>query len=151
MALPITCTESGPALRVIVVDDAEAIADGIARLLTKHPKLKVLATGGNGREAVALATELAPDLVVLDIHMPLMNGFEAAEVIRRLQPDTRILMVSLDGALRTRAEAFARGAHGFVPKLSMHRELMGEVSRLFPSLLEPSSAQALPGCSTHRP
>jgi DNA-binding NarL/FixJ family response regulator len=123
-------------LRVLVVDDSEPVALGIARFLAKDPRVHVVATGANGREAVEQVARLGPDLVVLDVHMPEMDGLAAAEVVCRHSPQTRILMVSMDGDARIRADAFARGAHGFVPKISLHRQLMSEIRRLFPALDE---------------
>jgi two-component system, NarL family, response regulator LiaR len=81
-------------IRVMVIDDHPAFREGLTRLLREETDLEVIATLGDGLQALKSARELKPDVVVMDISMPGMNGIEAAKQIKEVSPDTAILMVS---------------------------------------------------------
>ena len=81
-------------IRVMVIDDHPAFREGLTRLLREVTDLEVIATLGDGIQALKSAKELKPDVAVMDISMPRMNGIEAAKQIKEVSPDTAILMVS---------------------------------------------------------
>ncbi len=122
---------AGP-LRVVVVDDSLAVLESLCGFFAKMPAVLVVATAGDGRDAVAQVSEHRPDLVVMDVQMPRMNGFEAARAMREYLPEIRIILVSIDQDARRGEECLRHGADGFIPKIGMQRKLAGEVQRLFP-------------------
>src|ERR1700691_2292556 len=81
--------------RILLADDHQVVRSGVRSLLEGHADWKICGEAGNGREAVAKAVELKPDLVILDLSMPLMNGFEAAKELRKVAPATRIIVFSM--------------------------------------------------------
>lgn len=82
-------------LRILIADDNEVVRLGVRALLTPKRDWEICGDAGNGREAITKVWELSPDLVILDLSMPVMNGFEAARVIRRLAPSTKIVFLSV--------------------------------------------------------
>ena len=82
------------AARVLVVDDHEIFLQGLVLLLNRDERLEVVGTATNGADAVRLAAEIRPDVVLLDVVMPGMDGYAAAEAMRDHVPDTAIVLVS---------------------------------------------------------
>lgn len=115
--------------RVLVVDDNQAIRRGICQLLRTQSELEIVSEAANGAEAVK-AKQYHPDLVLLDVSMPVMNGFEAARIIKHELPLTQILMVSNYESPVFGAEATAAGASGYVSKTSVTRDLIDAVRAL---------------------
>jgi DNA-binding NarL/FixJ family response regulator len=102
--------------RVLVVDDHEIFLQGLVLLLDRDERLEVVGTATNGADAVTLAAELRPDVVLLDVVMPGMDGYEAAEAMRDRVPDTAIVLVSgVDEAEASRRSSEV-GAAAFVTK-----------------------------------
>ena len=85
----------GQPIRVLLVDDHRILRDGIARMLAEAPDIRVVAAAGNGREAVDLALTHRPDVIVMDITMPVMNGIEATRIIKQQAPTTRVIGLSM--------------------------------------------------------
>jgi DNA-binding NarL/FixJ family response regulator len=79
-------------IRILVADDHEVVRRGLRGLLEAQPDWQVVAEAGTGREAVALAEHLRPDVAVLDVSMPDLNGLEATRRIRKVSPDTEVLV-----------------------------------------------------------
>lgn len=84
-----------PSVATVDLDDSEVVRRGIARLLAQHPGWAVCGEAANGKEAVEKARQLAPDVVVLDFAMPVMNGIEAARQIRAVHPNTALILCSM--------------------------------------------------------
>ncbi|HYU83730.1 MAG TPA: response regulator transcription factor, partial [Kribbellaceae bacterium] len=82
------------AVRVLVVDDQQLVRDGIASLLSIQPGITVVGTAANGREAVEQAHATTPDVVLMDVRMPVLDGVEAVEVLRRELPSCRVVMLT---------------------------------------------------------
>jgi len=86
--------DSPPDVRVLVVDDQQLIRDGIASMLDIQPGVVVVGTAKNGQEALEQASALAPDIILMDIHMPVMNGIEATLKLRRQIPESQVVMLT---------------------------------------------------------
>jgi DNA-binding NarL/FixJ family response regulator len=113
--------------RILVVDDYEPWRGFVTSTLRKQPELQIIGEASDGREAVEKAQELLPELILLDISLPLMNGFEAAGQIRELAPNAKILFISEHRSRDMVEEALRTGALGYVVKSGAARELLPAV------------------------
>lgn len=86
--------DSSTSVRVLVVDDQQLIRDGIASMLDIQPGVVVVGTAKNGQEALEQASALAPDIILMDIHMPVMNGIEATLKLRQQIPESQVVMLT---------------------------------------------------------
>jgi DNA-binding NarL/FixJ family response regulator len=114
-------------VRVLVVDDYEPFRRFICSTLGKKPELRVICQVSDGLEAVQKAEELQPDLIVIDIGLPTLNGMEAARRIRKLSPKSKILFVSQESSADVVEEALSLGALGYVVKTHAGSELLAAV------------------------
>ncbi|MEU9026174.1 response regulator transcription factor [Streptomyces sp. NPDC048383] len=114
-------------IRVVIADDEPLIRAGIRMILTSAPDIEVVAEGGNGREAVELARSHAPDVVLLDIQMPVMDGLTALGELGRAVPDVRALILTTFGEKENVLRALGEGGAGFLLKDSAPGELIGAV------------------------
>src|ERR1700730_15032006 len=103
-------------MRVVLADDHEIVRKGIRAIINRHPPWTVCGEAENGQQAIDLVLELKPDLVVLDLSMPVMNGLQAAAKIRQLAPSTKILILSMHDSLQVEHQALAVGADAFLAK-----------------------------------
>lgn len=103
-------------VNLVLADDHVLFREGLTSLLNNQSEWRVVGLAGNGEEAVRLVETLAPDIVVLDIEMPGMNGIEAAARIRELSPETRIVALSMYGDLHYQRRMFEAGASAYVLK-----------------------------------
>jgi DNA-binding NarL/FixJ family response regulator len=110
-------------IRVLVADDHGVLRDGVRRLLEASADIKVIGAADNGVEAVEKAIGLQPDIVVMDISMPDMNGFEATRRILERAPATGVVILSMHSSTEMAHEAFAAGARGYVLKESAGDEV----------------------------
>lgn len=111
--------------RVLLADDHVMLLEAFCALL--GDECDVVGTAANGRELVRLATALRPDLVILDVAMPLMNGLEAARQLRHAHPEIRIVFLTMNDDPEMAAEALRVGASGYLLKSSAGRELLTAV------------------------
>jgi DNA-binding NarL/FixJ family response regulator len=95
--------------RVLIVDDHVAMRRAVTRVLQSQPNIEICGEAENGRVAIEQAKRLKPDLIVLDLSMPVMNGLEAARVLRAMMPDTPILMYTSFASSNLAEEALAAG------------------------------------------
>jgi DNA-binding NarL/FixJ family response regulator len=114
-------------IRVLVVDDYEPFRRFICSTLRTRPELQIVDEVPDGLEAVRKAEELRPDLIVLDIGLPTLNGIEAARRIRKVSPESKILFISQESAADVVREAFSLGALGYVVKAHAGSELLAAV------------------------
>jgi DNA-binding NarL/FixJ family response regulator len=103
-------------LRVLIADDQTLMRDGLQTILQLEDDIEVVATAENGEEACRLAAFHAPDLVLMDVRMPVMNGIEAVKQLRRTMPGLKILMLTTFDEDEYIIEALANGAIGFLLK-----------------------------------
>lgn len=116
-------------LRVAVADDTSDMRLLVRMALADRPELELVGEAENGQEAIDLVAALRPDLLLLDIHMPIVDGLEALPRLRQVSPDTRVVMLSALSAAQHSATALAAGAAAFVQKDVGIRELVDEVLR----------------------
>ncbi|WUA47785.1 response regulator transcription factor [Streptomyces sp. NBC_01367] len=114
-------------IRVVIADDEPLIRAGIRMILTSAPDIEVVAEAGNGREAVDLARSHAPDVMLLDIQMPVMDGLTALGELRRAVPEVRALILTTFGEKENVLRALGEGGAGFLLKDSAPGELIGAV------------------------
>jgi DNA-binding NarL/FixJ family response regulator len=117
-------------LRILIADDHEIARQGIRSLLEDHPGWEVCAEAKDGREAVTLAGSLHPDVLLLDVGMPNLNGLDATRQILTTAPDARILILTVHDSEQVVREVLATGAHGFLLKSDAGRDLVAAVEAL---------------------
>jgi DNA-binding NarL/FixJ family response regulator len=139
-----------PEVRVLVVDDQRIVRDGIASLLGLQPGITVVGTAANGREAVEQAVTLRPDVVLMDVRMPEVDGIAALETIRRRAPDCRVVMLTTFDDEEYVVPAMRAGATGYLLKDLPARELAGAVRMAHAgvSQLDPAAAARMTAALT---
>ncbi len=114
-------------IRVLVVDDHKIVREGLAMLLSEQPDIEVIGQASNGREAVSMAERLHPNVVIMDVSMPLMTGDEATRQIKTLAPDTRIVALSMFEDSEIVQRMFQAGAESYVLKTSPSARLIAAI------------------------
>jgi DNA-binding NarL/FixJ family response regulator len=117
-------------LRILIADDHEVARRGIRSLLESHPGWEVCAEARDGRDAVELATNTKPDLALLDVGMPNLNGLEAARQILATNPNIAILILTMHDSDNVIREVLRAGARGFLLKSDAGRDLVAAVDAL---------------------
>jgi len=117
-------------LRILVADHHQVVRTGLRTLLESKAGWRVCAEAANGREAVEKARELQPDVAVLDIGMPLLNGMEATRQIRKISPGTEILILTMHDSEHMIQGVLDAGAHGYILKDDADRNLLAAVESL---------------------
>ncbi len=103
-------------IRLLLVDDQPVVRKGLRMRLTMEPDITVVGEASTGEEALVLVQRLAPDIVLMDVEMPGMDGIATTSVIRASIPQSAVVMLSIYDDVHTRARAKAAGAAGFVEK-----------------------------------
>jgi DNA-binding NarL/FixJ family response regulator len=117
-------------LRILIADDHEVARKGIRSLVESHAGWEVCGEARDGREAVASAGDLKPDIFLLDIGMPNLNGLDAARQILTIIPEARILILTVHDSDQVVREVLAAGARGFLLKSDTGRDLVAAVEAL---------------------
>ncbi|GAA3616210.1 response regulator transcription factor [Microlunatus ginsengisoli] len=115
-------------LRVLIVDDHPAFVEGLKILLTSAPTVEVIAAAQNGREAVDRAAELQPDVILMDLHMPAMNGIEATQLIVDTSPHIAVLVLTMLEDDDSVFSAMRAGARGYLLKGASRAEIVRAVA-----------------------
>jgi two-component system response regulator NreC len=136
-----------PKIRVLIVDDHTLLRDGLCALLELVPDIEVVGEAGNGREALEKARELLPDIVLMDIEMPVMDGLEAARRIRAQHLGSKVLILSQYEDAERVVDAVEAGVKGFVNKTAAPAELAASIRSVYrgDSYLSPAAARQLVG------
>src|SRR5918912_2414991 len=116
--------------RVVIVDDHDLARAGLASLLSTDPRLHIVGEATTGREALALCRRLRPDLVLMDVRMPDLDGLAATRAIKQECPGTSVILVTMHENADYLLEAIKAGAAGFVLKGATKRELVNAVRRV---------------------
>jgi DNA-binding NarL/FixJ family response regulator len=114
-------------MRLLLADDHNLMREGVRLLLEKSPGLEVVGEAQDGRVAVQMARELNPDLVILDITMPELNGVEATRQIKSLLPASKVIVLSMHASEEMIADALRAGANGYLTKNCIGEELIRAV------------------------
>lgn len=118
------------AVRVVIADDLNMFREGIRVLLDMKPEIDVVGEAENGVEAYEVINKEKPDVVLLDINMPLMNGFEVAKKLKARRLDTKIIMLSVHDEKVIIKKAFLYGASGYVLKHSIFKEVLNAIENV---------------------
>ncbi|MBX3011442.1 MAG: response regulator transcription factor [Caldilineaceae bacterium] len=110
-------------IRLIVADDHHLVRQGVCTLLAKHQQIQIVGEAADGEAAVALVEQLAPDIAVLDIAMPRLDGIQATQRICALGNATRVVILSMHDRPQIARRALRAGAKGYVIKHATHEEL----------------------------
>jgi DNA-binding NarL/FixJ family response regulator len=119
-----------PAIRVLTVDDHPLFRNGVAALLASQPDMQLVAEGGNGREAIRQFRTHRPDVALMDLQMPEMNGLEATIAIRAEFPDARIIVLSTYVGDVQVLRALQAGARAYLLKTLVDQELLETIRRV---------------------
>src|ERR1700722_2963583 len=120
-------TQETSSVRVLVVDDFEPFRRFVCGMLEKSPNLQFVSEASDGLEAVQKAKEFKPELILLDVGLPKLNGIEAARQVRKLAPESRIIFVSQESSPDLVEEALNLGARGYVVKTRAAIDLLPAV------------------------
>ena len=127
-------------LRLMIVDDHQIVREGLRFALEVEEDIEVIGEAGEGKEAIQKALELKPDLVLMDVMMPGMNGVDACQEIRNLLPQTRVVMLTASGDEASVTASLVAGAQGYVLKAAGRDELLRAIRAVAQgeSILDPS-------------
>ena len=114
-------------VRVLVADDHEAVLEGVRALLEREAGLEVCGVASNGRDAITCATKTKPDVVVLDMTMPDLDGISAIRQIKRALPETEVVVYSAHSSEEAIEEAFDAGAKSYIGKAGTSRDLIDAI------------------------
>ncbi|HUS34119.1 MAG TPA: response regulator transcription factor [Verrucomicrobiae bacterium] len=134
-------------IRIILVDDHPVVRQGLRKILSTFEQIAVEGEAGSGREAIELARELRPDVVVMDISMPQMSGIEATSILRRDLPEIKVLALSMHEDPSYVKQALRAGARGYMLKDSPPKDLVDAIANVNFGTV-PMSPQAANNLST---
>jgi DNA-binding NarL/FixJ family response regulator len=129
-------------VRILVVDDFALFRQFVVELLGKRPELQVVGEASDGLEALQMAVELRPDLILLDIGLPSLNGIEVARQMRSLVPESKIIFLSQESSADVVQEALSLGARGYVTKTKAPADLFAAVEAVLSGKTFVSNLQA---------
>lgn len=132
-------------IRLLMVDDHEIVRAGLRMLLQTQPDIEIVAEASNGRDAVARARELQPDVVLMDISLPDVDGFQATQQIKRALPQTAVLALTMHESDEYFFKMLQAGASGYVPKKAAPTDLVSAIRTVHAGgvFLYPSLAKSL--------
>ena len=110
--------------RVLIVDDHAFIRRGVQTILNPFPEWELCGEADNGNDAIRLANELKPEVIIMDVSMPGLNGIEATRTIRKTQPDVKIVLLTLHESAYLVRSDFRAGAQGYLLKTEAEQELV---------------------------
>ena len=117
-------------LRILIADDHEVLRRGLLEMLEQHPDWRVCGEASNGREAVRLALRTMPNVVLLDLLMPEMNGLEATRAIKKELPNTEVLIFTVHESEDLIRDVLAAGARGYVLKTDLTHNVVAAIESL---------------------
>ncbi|MFN8558225.1 MAG: response regulator transcription factor [Dehalococcoidia bacterium] len=117
-------------ITLLLIDDQPSVRQGLRMRLELEPDVAIVGEAGDGAAAVDLARQLHPDVVLMDVKMPVMDGIAAADAIRALDPHPAVVMLTLHDDVVTRRRCQAAGAAAFVSKHEAHQSLIPAIRRV---------------------
>lgn len=132
-------------VKLMLVDDHKIVRQGIKKLLEEEPDLQVAGEAANGREAVKKATELKPDVILMDITLSNLNGLEATKQIKKVLPDVKVIMLTMHKNEEYVLQSFQAGASGYILKEGAVEELVSAIRSIHQdkSFLSPTISKTL--------
>ena len=118
---------SEPIITILCVDDHPLVRKGIASILANEPTLKLVGEAGNGHEAVEMFRDLHPDVVLMDLRMPDMDGIEATKQIRKINPEAKIIALTSDDGDQDIYQAIEAGVRGYILKEMVHTKVIDAI------------------------
>src|SRR5438876_354716 len=118
-------------IKVLIVDDITSTLDNLQKLLSFEPDIQVMATAVNGKEGVEQAKKLAPDIVLMDVNMPIMDGIQATETLAQEVPGSPVIIMSVQGERDYLRRAMQSGAREFLIKPFSGDELLASIRRVY--------------------
>ncbi len=122
-------------IRILIADDFALFREALGEFLGDQPHCTVVGAAVDGRETLSMVARLQPDLVLMDVHMPQLNGLEAMLEIRSGSPAVRVILISFHASEYWRTASIAAGADGFILKDHLHEQLLRMIAKLFPVLV----------------
>lgn len=119
-----------PPLKLLLADDHEIVRQGLRSMLEAQRECQIVGEAADGRQAVAMTKELNPDVVILDIGMPSLNGLEATRQILKMRPQTKVLILTMHESDSVIREVLDAGARGYILKTDAGRDLVSAVESL---------------------
>lgn len=132
-------------VKLLVADDHKIFRQGIKKLLEEEPDLQVVGEAADGRETIKKATELKPDVILMDIAMANLNGLQATKQIKKILPDTKVIMVTMHKNEEYVLQSFQAGASGYILKEGAVEELVSAIRTIHQdkSFLSPAISKTL--------
>lgn len=120
-------------IRILLVDDSKAFLDGVAHFLATEPILEVVGRAYSGEQAISDMKRLSPDLIFMDLNMPVMNGIDATRLIKSQAKSPKVIMLTLYDTKEHRAASTLSGADGFISKSEFVRQALDMIKDMFSS------------------
>lgn len=118
-------------IRILITDDHQLFREGIANLLAASPQIEIVGQAENGQEAIEKARNLKPDIVMMDLSLPVINGVDATRILRKELPETKVLVLSMHADKNYIKEALEAGAFGYLFKDCTYDQLIEAISTVF--------------------
>lgn len=118
-------------IRILISDDHQLFREGIANLLSASPRIKIVGQAENGQEAINKAKELKPDIVIMDLSLPIINGVDATRILHKELPQTKVLVLSMHAEKNYIKEALEAGAFGYLFKDCTYDQLIEAINTVY--------------------
>ena len=138
-------SQKRPMIRILIADDHPMMLTGIKTILNSRKHLQIVGDATNGEEAISRTKALAPDIVLMDISMPVMNGLEATAVLRKEAPEVRVILLTMHDDKEYVAQFVKSGAHGYIVKTGPPDEILSAIEAVHRggAFFSPSISQAI--------
>ncbi len=137
-------------IKIVLADDHKIVLDGLRSLLAKHARMEVVGEANDGYQAVELARKMTPDVIIIDVAMPLLNGIEATRQIISDNPGIKVLALSMYSDTRFAIEMFKAGALGYLPKECAFKELVFAIETILQNKIYLSPNKNIAGDVVHK-
>jgi DNA-binding NarL/FixJ family response regulator len=117
-------------IRILIIDDSQVFAKSVAAYLETQDTFTIIGTGKDGYEGISMTEKMRPEIVILDVNMPGMNGFETAFQLRKISPGAGIIITSSHSSSNSHDLALDAGADTFIPKEDLSEELIPFIRRI---------------------